>query len=163
MTNKIALLAAVAAFSLAAASALSVTTIAAFAAEEAAKPTAPAGPTVAAAQAFCGEPSGKADELAARYATAKGLKEIYKSNQYLAYSDDEKSPTRVYTFTVKGHPAHPAAVCRQIVKEGDAVTVKMVVVCDGEAGKCADLQNDFNVMTAKMQVEADQRMAADKK
>ena len=37
------------------------------------------------------------------------------------------------------------------------------VVCDGEAGKCADLQNDFNVMTAKMQVEADQRMAADKK
>lgn len=155
MTKKTAFLAALAA--------ISITSVAAFAADEAAKPAAAAGPTVAAAQAFCGEPSGKADELAARYATAKGLKEIYKSDQYIAYSDDDKNPTRVYTFTVKGNAAHPAAVCRKIVKEGDTALVKMVVVCDGDAGKCADLQNDFNVMTAKMQVEVDQRMAADKK
>lgn len=156
MTTKTAFLAALAA--------ISVTAGAAFAADEAQKPAASAaGPTVAAAQAFCGETSGKADELAARYATAKDVKEIYKSDQYIAYSDDDKNPTRVYTFTVKGNPAHPAAVCRKIVKEGDTALVKMVVVCDGDAGKCADLQNDFNVMTAKMQVEVDQRMAADKK
>ena len=155
MTTKTVFLAAVAAFSIASASA--------FAADEGAKPAAPAGPTVAAAEAFCGEPSGKAADLAARYSTAKGLKEIYKSNQYVAYSDDEKNPTLVYTFTVKGQPAHPAAICRKIVKEGDATVVKMVVVCDGDEAMCANLRNDFNVMTAKMQVEVDQRMAADKK
>ena len=155
MTKNTILLAAVAVFSLAC--------VPAFAAEEAAKPAAPAGPTVAAAEAFCGEPSGKAADLAARYSTAKDLKEIYKSNQYLAYSDDDKNPTRVYTFTAKGHPAHPAAVCRKIVKEGEAAVVKMVVVCDGDEAACANLRNDFNVMTAKMQVEVDQRMAADKK
>lgn len=69
----------------------------------------------------------------------------------------------MYTFTTPGHPAHPAAVCRKPMKDGDKLIIKMVVVCDGEKDACAKLRNDFNVMTAKMQVEADQMMARDKK
>ena len=129
----------------------------------AATPMPTAGPTVAAATEFCGEITGTADELFTRYSTQTGLKEVYKSDQFVAYSDDDKASTVTYTFTLKSHAAHPAAVCRKLVKEGDALIVKMVVVCDGEAGACSNLNNDFNVLNAKMQAEVDQQIAGAKK
>ncbi len=125
-------------------------------------PTPPpsAGPTLAAAQAFCGETVATADELFTRYSTKEGLKQTYKSDQYIAFSDDEKNPTVMYTFTVKGHEAHPAAVCRKIIKDGDSAVIKMQVICDGEKDACTKLTNDFNVMTAKMQAEVDNQIKA---
>ncbi len=129
----------------------------------AATPAPTAGPTLSAANEFCGEPSGKAEDLIARYSTQKNLKETYKSVDYVAYSDDEKNPTLVYTMTTKGHPAHPAVVCRKQDKDGDNIVLKMVVVCDGGKDACDKLRNDFNVMNAKMQAEVDQQIAAGKK
>ncbi len=128
-------------------------------------PTPPpsAGPTVAAAQAFCGDATAKADELIARYSGDAKLKQVYKSADFLAFADDDKNATVMYTFTVAGHAAHPAAVCRRIVKEADAAIIKMEVVCEGAAEACDKLRNDFNVMTARMQVEVDQKIAAEKK
>jgi hypothetical protein len=120
-------------------------------------------PTVTAAQAFCGDPTGKAEELIERYSSKPELKRVYKSDQYVAYSDDEKNSTVMYTFTVKGHPAYPAAVCRKPIQKGDNLVITMSVVCDGEKEACAKLQNDFNVMTAKMQAEVDQKIDAQKK
>lgn len=140
---------------------------AAFATEDFVKPAATpaptAGPTLSAANEFCGEPSGKAEDLIARYSAQKNLKETYKSVDYVAYSDDEKNPTLVYTMTTKGHPAHPAVVCRKQDKDGDNIVLKMVVVCDGGKDACDKLRNDFNVMNAKMQAEVDQQIAAGKK
>jgi hypothetical protein len=124
----------------------------------AATPMPTAGPTVAAAVEFCGEPTGTADELFTRYSTGKGLKEVYKSPDYVAFSDDPKNSTAMYTFTVKGHAAHPAAVCRKLMKEGDQAIIKMVVVCNGEADACTKLQNDFNVLTAQMQLDVDNQI-----
>jgi hypothetical protein len=126
-------------------------------------PTPSAGPTIAAAQAFCGDPTATAQELIARYSAKPGLKQVYKSSQYIAYSDDEKNSSVMYTFTVKGHPAYPAAVCRKPVQQGDNLIITMSVVCDGEKEACTTLKNDFNVMTAKMQAEVDQKIAAQKK
>ncbi len=135
-----------------------------FAADDLLKPAptpAPsAGPTVSAAQQFCGEPSGKAEELINRYSNQKGLTEIYKSIDYVAYADDPKNPAVVYTFTLKGQAAHPAAVCRRQVKEGDAIVIKMEIVCDGAQEGCKTLRNDFNVLTAQMQTEVDNRIKA---
>lgn len=128
----------------------------------AATPAPIAGPTVAAAQGFCGEPTAKAEELYARYSNQTGLKQVYKSSDYVAYSDDDKNSTVMYTFTVKGQPAHPAAVCRKAVRDGDNLVLKMDVVCDGAADACSKLKNDFNVMTAKMQAQVDQDLAAKK-
>lgn len=119
-------------------------------------PAPKAGPTMAAAQGFCGEAIAKADDLIARYTSASSLKQVYKSDQFLAYSDDEKNPTVTYTFTVKAHPAHPAAVCRKVVKEGDNLIIKMDIVCDGNADACTDLKREFNVMTAQMQQHMDE-------
>jgi hypothetical protein len=128
-----------------------------------ATPTPSAGPTVAAAQEFCGDASGKAEDLIARYSTKTGLQKVYDTDQYLAYSDDPKSATVMYTFTKKRNPAHPAIVCRKVQKQGDNLTIVMKVVCDGEKEACAKLQNDFNVMNAQMQAQVDQQIAAQKK
>ncbi|MGQ0456949.1 MAG: hypothetical protein ACT4OU_07795 [Hyphomicrobium sp.] len=154
----------------AACAALALTALAvapAFAADDIVKPapTPPpaAGPTVAAAQAFCGEATGKADELFQKYSTSSSLKEVYKSADYIAYADDQKSPTVMYTFTIKGHAAHPAAVCRKIEKIGDSAVIKMEVICDGESEACLKLKNDFNVLLARMQTEVEQKIAAEKK
>ena len=132
------------------------------AAEDFVKPTPTpmpaAGPTVVAAQQFCGDPSGKAEELIARYTTQKGLKETYKSVDYVAYSDDEKNPTVIYTFTTKGHAAHPSIVCRKQVKEGEFLVVKMEVVCDSTKEACDKLRNDFNVINAQAQTEVENKI-----
>ncbi len=123
-----------------------------------ASPVPTAGPTVAATQEFCGDPTGSAAELIRRYSGDAKLKEVYKDNDYIAYSDDPKNSTVMYTFTTATNPAHPAAVCRKPERAGDNIVIKMVVVCDGPKDPCAKLQNDFNVLTARMQVEADQQM-----
>ena len=123
-------------------------------------PMPAAGPTISAAQQFCGDPSAKADDLIARYSAQKGLKETYKSVDYIAFSDDEKNPTVVYTFTMKGHAAHPAAVCRKQIKEGDSLVLKMEIVCEGTKDACDRLRNDFNVINAQMQTEVDNKIKA---
>ncbi|MBN9247514.1 hypothetical protein [Hyphomicrobium sp.] len=128
-----------------------------------ATPMPAAGPTTAAATEFCGDASGKAEDLIARYSSKAGLSQVYTSELYTAFSDDPKNATVMYTFTTKHNPAYPAAVCRKVVHDGDALTVQMKVVCDGKAEACAKLQNDFNVMTARMQAEVDQQIAAGKK
>jgi hypothetical protein len=126
-------------------------------------PMPSAGPTVNAATGFCGDPTGSANELIERYSTKPELKQVYKSKEYVAFSDDEKAATVMYTFTLQGQAAHPAAVCRRVVREGDSAVIKMSVVCDGDKDACAKLQNDFNVMTAQMQAAVNQKIAAEKK
>ncbi len=142
--------------------ALAAFALPAFAADDIVKPAATpapsAGPTVAAAQMFCGDPAAKADELMTRYSTDTKLIEIYKSVDYVAYADNKDSPTVMYTFTTKGHPAYPAAVCRKQSKEGDNIVLKMEIVCDGAKESCDALRNDFNMMNAKMQAAIDQKI-----
>ena len=137
----------------------------AFAADDFVKPAPTpmpsAGPTVEAAQQFCGDPTGKAEELITRYSTQQGLKETYKSVDYVAYSDDDKNPTVIYTFTTKGHAAHPAIVCRKQVKEGENLVLKMEIVCEGGKEACDKLRNDFNVINAQMQTEVDNKIKAE--
>jgi hypothetical protein len=128
-----------------------------------ATPMPSSGPTVVAAQEFCGEASGKAEDLIARYSTKAGLQKVYDTDQYLAYSDDPKNATVMYTLTTKKNPAYPAAVCRKVVKQGDFLTIAMKVVCDGDKTACAKLQNDFNVMNAEMQAQVNQQIAGQKK
>jgi hypothetical protein len=137
----------------------------AFAADDFVKPAPTpmpaAGPTVTAAQQFCGDPAGGAEELITRYSTQKGLKETYRSVDYVAFSDDDKTPTAIYTFTTKGHAAHPSVVCRKQVKEGDNLVLKMEIVCEGKKDACDKLRNDFNVINAQMQAEVDNKIKAD--
>jgi hypothetical protein len=107
---------------------------------------------------FCGAPTGKALDLIQRYTTDPALKRVYKSTNYIAYSDDEKQSTVMYTFTTKDNPAYPAAVCRKPERVDGNLVIKMSIVCDGKAEACSDLKNQFNVMTARMQTEVNQKI-----
>jgi hypothetical protein len=121
-------------------------------------PTPKAGPTIAAAQKFCGDPADKADVLIDRYSKAENLKKVYESADYVAYADDEKAPTMMYTFTTKKNAAYPAAVCRKTVKEGDNLVMKMEIVCDGKEEACGQLSKDFTAMNAVMQSQVDTKI-----
>lgn len=123
-------------------------------------PAPNAGPTKAAAEGFCGDPSGSADDLMKRYAESGSLKQVDKSEQYLTYSDDPKNATVMYNFSTDKNPAHPIAVCRKLVKEGEQMTLKYNVVCGGAADACAKATSDFNTLIARMQVEVDNQVKA---
>ena len=123
-------------------------------------PAPNAGPTKAAAEGFCGDPTGTAEELMKRYAELANLKQVDKSEQYLTYSDDPKNATVMYNFSTDKNPAHPIAVCRKLVKEGEQMTLKYNVVCGGAADACAKAASDFNTLIARMQVEVDSKVKA---
>jgi hypothetical protein len=107
---------------------------------------------------FCGAPTGTALDLIQRYTTDPALKRVYKSTNYIAYSDDEKQSTVMYTFTTKDNPAYPAAICRKPQRVEGNLVIKMSIVCDGKPDACSDLKNQFNIMTARMQTEVNQKI-----
>jgi len=129
----------------------------------AATPAPAAGPTKGNAEGFCGDPLATAAELRQRYTTKAGLTEIDKSNEFVTYSDDPKNPSAMYNFTIETSPAHPSAVCRKLVKEGDQTVLKFQVVCEANEAACAKLNNDFNVLIARMQTEIDSRIKSGQK
>lgn len=127
-----------------------------------ATPAPAAGPTKNAAEGFCGDALGTVAELKQRYTTKGGLKEVDKSGDFTTYSDDPKNATVMYNFTNDTAPAHPAAVCRKLVRDGDSMVLKFQVVCEGGPNACEKLRNDFNVLIARMQAEVDNQINAGK-
>lgn len=124
-------------------------------------PTPKAGPTIAAAKQFCGEPADKAEVLIKRYATDAKLVKVYESRDYIAYADSKTAPTVMYTLTTEKNAAYPAAVCRRTVREGDNLVMKMEIVCDGKTDACGKLSKDFTNMNAVMQAEVDSKINKD--
>jgi hypothetical protein len=44
-------------------------------------------------------------------------------------------------------------VCRRPVRDGDSITLDMVINCKGEAKACAQLDTDFRKLNARMAQE----------
>ena len=44
----------------------------------------------------------------------------------------------LWTFTTAKHPAHPAAICRQIVERGSVSALEMRIRCEAKAPACED-------------------------
>jgi hypothetical protein len=109
-----------------------------------------AAPAVRAGDEFCGRPSGKADELLATISKAEGVKEIHRGPEYLAFQDGASQTVFTFTQAAQG-PAHPTAVCRRPVKDGDNLILQMVIVCNGETEACQRLESDFKLLNAKME------------
>jgi len=102
------------------------------------------------AASFCGRASGEPPAILADVTKASGMKEVHRSAEYVAYQD--AATEAVFTFTLEAAgPAHPAAVCRQPVKVGDDLTLKMVIVCKGDSLACQRLESDFKLLNAQME------------
>lgn len=113
---------------------------------------------------FCGRPTGEPAALEAEISKAAGVKEIFRGPEYAAYQD--AATDAVFTFTQPGQGgAHPAAVCRKPVKEGDSLTLQMVIICKGGSDDCQRLESDFKLLNAKMEaaIRNEAGQAADKK
>jgi hypothetical protein len=101
---------------------------------------------------FCGRPTAEASALRETISKAEGIKEIFRSAEYIAYEDSASQA--VFTFTEPGQAqAHPAAVCRKPVKDGDNLLLQMRIVCGGSAVGCQSLESDFKLLNARMEAE----------
>jgi hypothetical protein len=109
------------------------------------------GAAVSAAPAadFCGRESNTPATMEVEISKAAGIREIFRGPEYVAYQDEASQA--VYTFTQAAQgAAHPAAVCRKPVRDGDNLTLQMVVVCQGASDDCQRLESDFKLLNAKM-------------
>jgi hypothetical protein len=117
-----------------------------------------------AATDFCGRPTASPEVLQAEISKAAGTKEIFRGAEYVAFQDE--ATQAVFTFTTPGQgAAHPAAVCRKPVREGDNMTLQMVIICKGAGDECQRLESDFKLLNAKMEaaIRNEAGIAADKK
>jgi len=99
---------------------------------------------------FCGRAKGDPTALQSDVAKMTGIKEILRSPEYVAYQDEATETVFTFTQAAVG-PAHPSAVCRKPVKDGDNLTLQMVIVCNGETDACQRLESDFKLLNAQMQ------------
>lgn len=107
-------------------------------------------PAFAAPADFCGRPSGEPAALEAEISKSPGVKEIFRGPEFVAYQDEASQA--VYTFTQAAQGgAHPAAVCRKPVRDGDNLTLQMVIICQGGSDECQRLESDFKLLNAKME------------
>jgi hypothetical protein len=108
---------------------------------------------------FCGRPAADALALRETISKAEGIKEIFRSAEYVAY--EEAATQAVFTFTEPGQvQAHPTAVCRKPVKEGDNLLLQMRIVCGGTPVGCQTLESDFKLLNARMEAEIRNKAAA---
>jgi hypothetical protein len=56
----------------------------------------------------------------------------------------------LWSFTPSGHPAHPAAVRRTVIRQGDDIGVKMAVHCEATKAACDRLVADFKALNERM-------------
>jgi hypothetical protein len=112
-------------------------------------------PVAQAADDLCGRPTEAPEALLQRLARTEKLPEIHRDKAYLALHDKARATT--WTFTVEGHPAHPSAVCRRPVKDGDRLRIEMSVSCGAAEAECEKLVGAFEELNARMLKEIEKQ------
>ncbi len=103
-----------------------------------------------AANDFCGQPVQEPAALLEAVTKIAGVSQVHDGPEYFAYQDP--ATETLYTFTRSGQgKAHPSAVCRKPVKDGDDVKLQMGIVCRGTAEGCGLLRGEFEKLNAQME------------
>jgi hypothetical protein len=97
---------------------------------------------------LCGEPKAEPQALYERLAKDSRLREMRRSEHYVALENGRDGT--LWSFTLPGHPAHPAAVCRRVVERRGVIDIPTAIVCRGPDGDCAKLKSDFEALNAHM-------------
>ncbi|MFB9068859.1 hypothetical protein [Pseudofulvimonas gallinarii] len=56
---------------------------------------------------------------------------------------EDRAGKTLWTFAPETDPAHPAAVKRSVVEEGDRIVLRMDIRCEGDAAACDALEAHF--------------------
>jgi len=100
------------------------------------------------AEDLCGRPMEAPGALFERLAKAENLPEIHRDKGYVALYDKPRNTT--WTFTLSGHPAHPSAVCRRPVQEGERWRIEMSVTCRAADAECEKLVDGFEKLNERL-------------
>ena len=65
----------------------------------------------------------------------------------------DNSTRTIWAFTYESHPAHPAAVKRQIVVGDGGIFYNMNVLCEAQKTPCDKLVADFQTLNEKMNLK----------
>lgn len=95
--------------------------------------------------------------LFAELKDVKNLPVVHKDGLYVALQD--KATFAMWTFTREGQSAHPAVVCRVPVRDGDNITLTMVINCEGAARACQSLKSDFQQLNQRMQLQIENQQS----
>jgi hypothetical protein len=76
-----------------------------------------------------------------RLAKQQKVREIERTPEYLSFHD--QGANRVWTFTVAGHPAHPAAICRYATSDEGGSTLQLNIDCGRPKPACDELAREF--------------------
>ena len=104
---------------------------------------------------LCGRPQERPEAMFERLSKAEKLPEIHRDKAYVALFDKARDTT--WTFTVAGHPAHPSAVCRRPVQDGDRLRIEMNVSCAAPEAECEKLVNAFQELNQRMLQELEKQ------
>jgi len=102
--------------------------------------------TVAAAPDGIGYPSAPA-----ALAALKARGDVAISDDGRWTTADDKANRTLWSFTLPGHPAHPAAVRRTVVMENGQASIKMNSLCQAKREACDDMLEEFRRMNAALQ------------
>jgi hypothetical protein len=91
------------------------------------------------------------------YATVAIALEALRAKSGVKISDlsgwtviEDRSTLSLWSFTPPSHPAHPAAIHRKVVQEGDNIFVKMQVLCEAPKPACDKVVADFEDLNQRM-------------
>jgi hypothetical protein len=100
------------------------------------------------AQDLCGRPAEAPEALLERMSKVEKLQELSRDKSYVALNDAARGT--VWTFTVPGHPAHPTAVCRRLVPDGNEMRLQTNVQCNASEAECRKLVDAFQELNQRM-------------
>ena len=70
---------------------------------------------------------------------------------------EDPSTLSLWSFTSQGHAAHPAAIHRKIITEGDDIFIKMDVLCEASKPACDQLAVEFNALNEQVRKDLQAR------
>jgi hypothetical protein len=91
------------------------------------------------------------------YATVAIALEALRAKSGVKISDlsgwtviEDRSTLSLWSFTPPSHPAHPAAIHRKVIQEGNNIFVKMHVLCEAPKPACDKVVADFQSLNQQV-------------
>jgi hypothetical protein len=100
---------------------------------------------------ICGLSASSLDQVANALVDRGGVREAAGDQKFLAYEALDR--THIWTFTRKGHAAHPAVVCRELKDGAAGLEVGMQFVCGGNPAPCAALYREVVALNEQMRAK----------
>jgi hypothetical protein len=98
-------------------------------------------PSPASAAQLCDRQITTIESFQGEIQTQAGVEQVRDDAWYVSYAN--RGDQIVWNFTKSANPAHPAVVCRRIVRANESVSITTTSVCGGPQPACDRMMRDF--------------------